>query len=410
MASEYFAHTFDNGLQLLVEPRKDVRSAAYTFLTPCGVVHDPAGKLGAANLLSDLVTRGAGSRDHRELTIALDRLGLQRGESAEIYHTSFTAAATAENLCAGLTLLADVVRRPHLVGEQLEYCRQTALQELAGIEDEPAQKVFIELKRRALPEPLGRPILGTSSDVAIADHSTLADMHARTYRPNGSILGVAGAVDFRRVRDDVGQLFADWTPQSPTPLSVQARSVVRDHINSNKVQTYIGVAWDSVSFSDPDYFNAHGAVGVLSGGMSARLFTEVREKRGLCYSVGASLYPLKDCGVIACYAGTTTERANETLDVLLAELIRLRQDISDDEVRRVKAGLKSSLIMQEESMLARSSILARNWFHLGRVRTLDEVAAEIDRLNPQRIEAYLDRHPPREFTILTLGPKPLEGG
>src|SRR5258708_553210 len=142
--------------------------------------------------------------------------------------------------------------------------------------------------------------------------------------------------------------------------------------------------------------------------MSARLFTEVREKRGLCYSVSASYHPLKELGLIFCYAGTTNERANETLHVLVGELKRLQQGVAEEEVARVRTGLKASLIMQEESTSARASILARSWYHLGRVRSMEEVAREIERLSPATIMGYLDRHPAKDFVIVTLGPQALE--
>ena len=138
-------------------------------------------------------------------------------------------------------------------------------------------------------------------------------------------------------------------------------------------------------FGHPDYYPRVGAVNVLAGGMSARLFTEVREKHGLCYSVWASYQTFKDRASILCYAGTTNERAQETLDVTLGELRRLKDGIEPDEVERVQAGLKSSLIMQEESTSARAGTLASDWYYLGRVRRFDEIQAAIDGLTPESI-------------------------
>jgi predicted Zn-dependent peptidase len=149
-------------------------------------------------------------------------------------------------------------------------------------------------------------------------------------------------------------------------------------------------------------------VGVLSGGMSSRLFTEVREKRGLCYTVYATHHTLRDRASVLCYAGTSSDRAQETLDVMLAELIRLAEGVEPEELNRLKARIKSALIMQQESSSARSSSIARDWFHLGRVRTLAEVGALVDGLTCQSINAYLAQHPPGDFTIVTLGPAPLE--
>lgn len=161
-------------------------------------------------------------------------------------------------------------------------------------------------------------------------------------------------------------------------------------------------------YRDPDYFQASGAVGVLSGGMSSRLFSEVREKRGLCYSVYASYHTLKDRAAVLCYAGTSADRAQESLDVTLGELTRLAEGIRPEELERLKARVKSNLIMQQESSSARSSAIARDWYHLGRVRTLDEVSSLVDGLSCQSINDYLAAHPPGDFTIITVGPQALE--
>jgi predicted Zn-dependent peptidase len=180
------------------------------------------------------------------------------------------------------------------------------------------------------------------------------------------------------------------------------------HLPQDSSQTHIGIGYASVPYAHPDYYEARAAVGVLSDGMSSRLFTEVRENRGLCYAVQASCHSLRDRGSVLCYAGTTTERAQETLEVVLAELIRLGAGVAQDELDRLKAKLKSSLIMQQESSPSRSSSIAADWYHLGRVQTVDEVRAIIDGLSCRQINTYLASHPPRDFRLVTLGEKPLE--
>ena len=143
--------------------------------------------------------------------------------------------------------------------------------------------------------------------------------------------------------------------------------------------------------------------------MSSRLFTEVREKRALVYSVYASLNSIKGYGQVLCYAGTTVERAQQTLDVLLGELKRLGEGIEEDELARCKARAKSSLIMAQESTGGRASSLARNWFYLGRVITLDEVRAKIEALTTASVLEHVREFPAKDFTILTIGPQPLKG-
>src|SRR5213075_1957852 len=145
----------------------------------------------------------------------------------------------------------------------------------------------------------------------------------------------------------------DWPAgEEREPVCGPSRAVV-EHIPKDTTQTQIGIAYESVRFGEPDYYAALGAVNVLSGGMSSRLFTEVREKEGLCYAVWATYTTFKDRASVLCYAGTTNERAQETFDVTLAELDRLKDGVEEEEVQRVRAGLKSSLIMQEESTSAR---------------------------------------------------------
>ena len=200
----------------------------------------------------------------------------------------------------------------------------------------------------------------------------------------------------------------DWHAGEPDAIEESPADGRYRHLPHDSQQTQIGIAYDSVPYRDPDYFQAWGAVGVLSGGMSARLFTEVRERRGLCYSVYATLHTLKDRGAVFCYAGTGADRAQQTLDVTVAELVRLAQGIEEHEIQRLKARIKSALIMQQESSSARSSSLCRDWYHLGRARTLDELGQLIDGLTSGSINAYLADHPPAKFTVVTLGSRELE--
>jgi predicted Zn-dependent peptidase len=146
----------------------------------------------------------------------------------------------------------------------------------------------------------------------------------------------------------------------------------------------------------------------LGGGMSSRLFTEVRERRGLCYSVYASYHTLRDRAAVFCYAGSSAQRAQETLDVTLGELRRLGQGIEASELKRLKARIKTELIMQQESSFSRSSSIAREWYHINRARTLDELERIVDGLTCQSVNDYLAKNPPRQFTIVTVGPDELK--
>ncbi len=408
MAQSILSHTLANGLVLVAEVMDWLESAALTLLVPGGSAMDPAERGGLSVFTCEMALRGAGARDSRAFVTALDNLGVERAEGVAEPHTSFSGATLASNLHSALALYADAVRRPRLPESEFEPVRQVMLQELMAIEDDPAHKVMVELRRRHYPHPWGQPTHGTVEGLTAIASRDVARHVQRAYRPNGAILGVAGRIDWPALKDQVESLFGDWPAVEVPPLSAGAHVAKREHLAHDTNQTQIGIAYDSVPYSHPLYFQAWGAVGALSGGMSSRLFTEVREKRGLCYSVYAAYHTLRDRGSVLCYAGTSAERAQETLNVVLAELERLALGIEAHEIDRLKARIKSALVMQQESSASRSSAVARDWYYLGRVRPLEEIVSIVDALSCESINAYLDDNPPRDFTIVTLGPQPLE--
>lgn len=408
MQQEIHSHTFPNGLVLLAEPMKSLESAAFTIRVPGGFVHEPGDRGGLSVLTNEMTLRGAGARDSRQFVEDLDNLGVERGESVTDALCGYSGATLAKNLLPALDIYADVLRRAALPADELESARMVALQELAGVEDEPGQRVMQELRRLHYPEPWGRRSQGKKEALESITLDEIQAHYRRCFQPQGAILAVAGKVDWPRVRDHVEKLFGDWAPVAQPAIEENARSTRRNHIPHESNQTHVAVAYDSVPYSHPDYFLAWGAIGVLSGGMSSRLFTEVREKRGLCYTVSASHATLKHRGSVLCYSGTTAERAQETLDVILAEVVRLAEGIQPQELERLKARIKSGLIMQQESSSARSSAIARDWYLIGRVRTLDEISSIVDGLSADGINAYLTKNPPRDFTVVTLGQKALE--
>lgn len=402
------SHVFDNGLALVAEPILSRESAAFSIVAPAGCVTEPARRAGLASFTVDMALRGAGPRDSRQFITDLDNLGVERDDGVSDANASFSGATLARNLPAALGIYADLLRRAHLPEAQLEASRQVLLQELQGVEDEPAQRLMIELRRHHYPPPWGRPTQGDRPGLEGISLDDVQRHYATGFRPNGAILGVAGRFEWPALRAEVERLFGDWKPVESSAPQEGAALPRQAHVDNETNQTQIGIAYPSVPYSHPDYFQAWGAVGVLSGGMSARLFTEVREKRGLCYSVHASNHTLKHRGSVLCYAGTSAERAQETLDVTLRELLRLVEGVQPFELDRLKARIKSSLIMQHESSSARAAALAREWYHLGRARTLDEIGALVDALSCESINDYLRRNPPGPFTIVTLGPRPLE--
>ena len=401
-------HLFGNGLMLIVEEMSDVQSAAFSMLVPAGCIYDRPRQRGAAAMLSDWLTRGAGPMNSRDLSSTLDNLGLQRSEHAGAQHISLYGATVADTLVDCLRLYGDILLRPLFPDDQFQAVQLGAEHSLLSIEDDPQRKTMVELRRRSFTRPWGLPSDGAIEDLPNITAGALRTHFDECFRPNGTILGIAGNVDAKEIIDVLGEVLGDWPEKHVPEITPGETGPQRDFIEQDTAQTHIGVSYRSVPFPDPDYYSAWAAASVLSGGMSARLFTEVREKRGLCYSISASQTSMKHEGRVVCYSGTSNERAQETLDVMLQELVRLGDGIEQSELDRCKARAKSSLIMQQESSRGRSSSLARNWFLLGEIRTLEEVRDKIDALTTESILDYVHRMPAEDFTVLTIGPNALE--
>jgi predicted Zn-dependent peptidase len=408
LTERYFQHTFANGLTLLGEKMPGMHSAAMTLLLPAGSSTDPAGRLGAATVLSDLVLRGAGARDSRQLTDYLDSLGLQRSGGVGIHHTRFGAAALAEPVMHGLPVYADIIRRAHLPAPGFEAARDLALQALEGLEDDPRQKLLIKLREWHFPSPFGRSSMGKQDNLEKLTIDLCKADYARRYHARDAILAIAGNIDFAQIKSEVERHFGDWNGSAAQQVEVMPPPGNFHHENQESEQTHIGIAYPSIPETDPDYYTVRLAIEVLSGGMSGRLFTEVREKRGLCYSVWAGYSSLKDQGSIFGYAGTSNDRAQATLDCFLQELHRFADGVTSQELDRAKIGLKASTIMQGESTSARSGAIAHDFFMRGRIRTLEEVKKAIDSVTLDQVNSYLKQHKPGPFTIVTVGPKELK--
>ncbi|OHB76812.1 MAG: hypothetical protein A2Z25_03995 [Planctomycetes bacterium RBG_16_55_9] len=399
------SHILSNGMVILGEPMDAVESVAFGFMLPAGAALLPEGCCGAGNVIADWIFRGAGPRDNRQLGDALDGLGLVRGHSVNSSHISVDAALEAGNLAPALDLHADILLRPSLKDEQFEPARQLAVDEVLSLDDDPRHKVMLKLREQFYPSPLGRSTAGEIADLKALTVETSKQIVRDRFNLSQTIFTVAGKYDFDAVCRQLERLFESERRQGDESMTLGPRKGKYTHIDNEGAQVHIGLMTETVKPTDEDYYNARVAVSVLSGGMSARLFTEVREKRGLCYAIGARYHSLKEAAGITCYAGTTPDKAQETLDCVVGEFRRLREGISEEEISRAKVGLKSALILHSESSSSRAGAIGSDYYILGRVRSLDEIKDNIEATSVESVLGFLQDHPFDEFTIVTIGPK-----
>jgi len=407
MAEKFDKHILKNGMVILGEPMEVVESVAFDFMLPAGAAVLAEGCCGAGNVISDWIFKGAGNRNSRQLSDALDGLGLHRAESLGSSYITIGAALEADNLAQALDLYADIIRQPRLEGDQFELVRQLAIDEVYALDDEPRHKVMLKLRERFYPHPLGRSTVGDIDELKKLTVEKTREIVKSNFNLSQTIFAVAGKYDFDAVCRQMEVLFETDRQKDLKPITFNSKAGGYTHINNDSAQVHIGLMTGTVTPSDDDYYNARMAVSVLSGGMSSRLFTEVREKRGLCYAVGARYHGLKEAAGIMCYAGTTPGKAQEMLECVIDEFNRLSEGISDEEIARAKVGLKSALILQSESSGSRAGAIGGDYYILGRVRSLDEIKDKIEATNVDSVLGFLRKNKFKDFTVVTIGPQEL---
>lgn len=405
---DIFQHTLPNGLVLLAEPTPGAQSLAMSLLFPAGVATEPDDRQGVATVMSEMLCRGAGGLSSREHSDALDRLGVDRSTSTETAMMRLSATMISDKLPEALPLLMDMVRRPNLDAKQLEPTRDLSIQTLDALADEPQQRVMLTLREKHYSPPFGRSPHGQRKAFEAMSIDDVTEFWKRTAVPRGSILGFAGRFDWDDLRQRVIDLLGNWEGGADEidPAADPPRGV--HHETADTSQVHIALAYDAPPETDDRSILQRAGAAVLSGGMSGRLFTEVREKRGLCYAVMANYAGHKRRGAMLAYAGTTTPRAQETLDVMTAELHRLSKGVERDEFDRAIVGMKSRLVMQGESTGARAAAITTDQYLFGAPRTLDTLAAEVDGVTLDAVNDHLAANEPGAMTVVTIGPEALK--
>jgi len=403
-------HIMPNGMVLLGEPMAGVESVAFDFMLPMGAARMPTGCCGASNVLSEWMFRGAGARDSRQLGDALDGLGVQRSTSIGSSHVYLGGALESSNLSEALAVYSDVILNPRLTAEQFDMARQLIVEELKSLDDEPRQRVTLELRKRFYPDPLGRSTMGELEDLDRLTARRGREIAKNHLNVPEVVFSVAGKYDFEAICRQLEGVFGPHAGKRSRRRKTASQKAGYTHVPHDGAQVHIGLMTGTARFVDEDYYNARMAVSVLSGSMSSRLFTEVREKRGLCYAIGAKYHSLKEAAGILCYAGTTPDKAQETLDVILAEFGRLAEGISDEEMARAKIGLKASVILQSESSASRAGAIGGDYYMLGRVRPLEEIKGRIEATSVDSVLGFLRSHPFQDYTVVTIGPREVRVG
>ncbi len=398
------------GATLVLEPMSGVRSAAVSWLLCAGAARDPAGKDGLSAVWSEMVMRGTRTLSSREQADAFDRLGAGRSAESRTLTFRIGASMLGERFADVMPLLADMVVEPRFEGEALDASRDLALQAIESLKDDPHERASLLARARHHADPISRSGLGTEEGLEALTLEDVRTKWSEVATPTESIIGIAGNIDPERIVAVCERTLGRWKGSCPEPALGGPGPRGYGHETEETNQVQILLLHDAPPESSPDSLLEKVVVSVLSGGMAGRLFSEVREKRALCYSVNAGYAGDRDFGTVAAYVGTTPERANESLQVLHGELERIQTSagrITPEEFQRAVVGMKSGLVFSGESTGSRAAAISGDVRRLGYPRTLESVAAAIDALTVEQVNAYLTRRTLGRLTIQTLGPAPL---
>jgi predicted Zn-dependent peptidase len=397
-----------NGLIVLTERMEHLRSVAMGVWIKSGSRGEAAEINGISHFVEHMVFKGTRSRSAQHIAREMDSIGGNLDAFTGKETICFNVKSLADHVPIALDVLADLVLNPVFASADIERERGVILEEIKIDEDNPDVLVH-ELFTQSFwkDHPLGKPILGTSATVARFDQSKLLDYHSGRFHGGNMVFSAAGNLDHDKFLQDVtekfsGLPFRELVPDLPAPAST-ARILLRNKKALEQVQICLGVPAPPIT--DENRYATLILNTVLGGGMSSRLFQTIREERGMAYSVFSDLSPYRDTGTLCVYAGTSAGKALETIDLILVEFRKLKEEIlSDEELTRAKDQLKGNILMGLESSNSRMANLARQEIYFGQFFTAEEITARIDAVEAAQVQAMAQKlFDPSRIAVTLLG-------
>ncbi|WP_114393959.1 M16 family metallopeptidase [Oleisolibacter albus] len=397
--------TLPNGLRVATDPMPHVATVTVGLWIGVGSRHEPDAANGVAHMVEHMLFKGTPTRDAFRISAEIEDVGGHLNAYTGREHTTYYAKVLKEDLPLALGVLADMVQHSLFDAGELEKERQVILQEIGQAEDTPDDIVYDHFLATAFRgQPLGRPILGTAEVVGALPRPALTDYVAGRYVPANMVVSAAGNVEHEQLVELALRLFTDL-PAGDGARAEQARYCGGDFREERDLeQTHVILGFDGVGSHDPDLYTASVLSTLLGGGMSSRLFQEVREKRGLVYGVHSFTWTLADSGVFGIYAGTGPERVGELVPVICDEVTKLTATLGEEEVARARAQLKASQLMSLESTTNRAEQLGGQLLVYGRVIPTSEVIARIDAVDAAAVKRVAGRIFGSRPTLTALGP------
>ncbi|GGF16420.1 peptidase M16 [Aliidongia dinghuensis] len=397
--------TLKNGLRVVSDTMPGVETASLGVWVDVGTRHEPAEINGVAHLLEHMAFKGTERRSARQIAEEIENVGGHLNAYTSREHTAFYAKVLKQDAALGIDILADILQHSTFEPDELERERTVIIQEIGQAQDTPDDVIFDRFQERAYPgQAMGRPVLGEAEIIRTIGRDAVAGYMNRHYSADRMVLSAAGAVDHGRLVELAERAFVALPPYQGAPAEPAryAGGDLRDEKDLEQVHLVLG--FPGVSYTDEDYYAASTLSTVLGGGMSSRLFQEIREKRGLVYTVYSFASSYADGGVFGVYAGTGEDEVEELMPVLCDEIVKAADTMTEAEVARARAQLKASILMGLESTSARCEHVASQLLIYGRPIDTPELVRKIDEVDLAAVGRVARRLFSGAPTFTALGP------
>ena len=397
--------TLPSGLTIVTETMPRVETVSFGAYVAAGTRHEDAAVNGASHFLEHMAFKGTARRDAAAIAREIENVGGQINAYTARENTAYYCKVLKEDVALAADIIGDILTNSAFVPEELERERGVILQEIGQANDTPDDIIFDHFQNTAYADQaMGRPTLGDEAIIKQMQRGALTGYMQAHYGPKNMVVAAAGALEHAAVLDLARSHFAGL-PQQPAPAAEAARYTGGEFREERDLdQVHVVLGFESVAYRSPDHHAAMLLSTLLGGGMSSRLFQEIREKRGLVYSIYSYTQPFDDSGLFAIYAGTGEKEAAELVPVTLAELLRVQHDVTEDELNRAKAQLRASLLMSLESTGSRCEQLARQWQVHGRIIPTEETKQNIAAVTVADIQAVAAKIFRGKPTLAALGP------
>ena len=379
--------TLPNGMTVITDDMPHLESASLGIWVKAGSRSEAADEHGISHVLEHMAFKGTKSRSALEIASAIEDVGGDLNAATSVEHTGYFARVLKDDVPLAGDILADILQNSLFEQHELDREQQVIVQEIGAARDNPDDHVFDLFQQAAYPDqPIGRTILGTIDSVRSFSPDTIRSYMDRNYVGDQMVVCAAGAVDHDALVDIAANRFGDLKADG-APVPQKATYVGGEHrLLSEHEQAHIVLGFEGRAYNSDGFYAAQILASVLGGGMSSRLFQEVREKRGLCYSVYAFHWAFADSGIFGVAASTGEDEVTDLVPVVIDELRKAAETISDEEVVRVRNQIRAGLLMSLESPSSRAGQLARQQILWGRPIPLQETVERINRVTAERVK------------------------